>query len=96
MGIAILILMHFAILHIKDFYIMESLQNPPTGIRVDPVTMSWACFALGDLECGYSKLEEAVRQRSSSMIFLRTAPIFDPVRDEPRFQAIVDKMNFPS
>jgi hypothetical protein len=80
----------------KANQILESLRDPPGGIRVDPVVMSWACFALGDLECGYQQLEEALRQRSSKMIFLRTSPVFDPVRENPRFQAIVDKMDFPS
>jgi TolB-like protein len=80
----------------KANQILESLQDPPAGVRVDPMVMSWACFALGDIECGYQQLEEALRQRSSMMIFLRTAPLFDPYRENPRFKAIVDKMQFPS
>jgi tetratricopeptide (TPR) repeat protein len=76
--------------------LLESLRNPPAGIRVDPLAISWACFGLGDLECGYQQLEAALRQHSSGMIFLQTAPVFDPVRDTHRFRAVLDQMNFPT
>jgi hypothetical protein len=75
---------------------LESLRDPPAGIRVDPFVLSWACFGTGDLDCGYQQLEEALRQRSSGMIFLNTAPVFDPIRENPRFQAILEQMDFPS
>jgi TolB-like protein/Tfp pilus assembly protein PilF len=80
----------------KARQMLESLLDPPQGIRVDPFVISWACFGLGDLDCGYQQLEEAMRQRSSGMIFLRTAPVYDPVREDPRFQAILDQLDFPS
>jgi len=80
----------------KARQMLESLRDPPAGIRVDPFVLSWACFGMGDLDCGYQQLEEALRQRSSGMIFLNTAPVFDPIRENPRFQAILDQMDFPS
>jgi hypothetical protein len=76
--------------------LLEQLRSPPAGIRVDPITISWVCFELKDLECGFEQLEESLRQRSSIMIFLRTAPVFDPFRDHPRFRAIMEQMDFPS
>jgi hypothetical protein len=79
----------------KAKQILESLREPPVGISVDPVVLSWACFGLGDLECGFRQLEEGLRHRSSPMIFLRTAPAYDPVRDDPRFQEILGQMDFP-
>ncbi len=80
----------------KARQMLESLRDPPAGIRVDPFVLSWACFGTGDLDCGYQQLEEALRQRSSGMIFLNTAPVFDPIRENPRFQAILEQMDFPS
>jgi hypothetical protein len=50
---------------------------------------------LGDKDCALDYLEQALQQRSSEMIFLRTMPVFDPIRDEPRFQAVMKQMNFP-
>jgi TolB-like protein/tetratricopeptide (TPR) repeat protein len=80
----------------KASEMLESLRNPPAGVRVDPLVLSWACFGMGDPDCGYQQLEEALRQRSSGLIFLNSAPVFDPVREQPRFQAILDQMGFPS
>ena len=79
----------------KTQQILEKLREPPNGISVDPVVLSWACFGLGDLECGFRQLEEGLQHRSSTMIFLRTGPVFDSVRKDPRFQAILDQMDFP-
>ena len=79
----------------KAKQILESLREPPVGVSVDPVVLSWACFALGDLECGFRQLEEGLRHRSSPMIFLRTGPVYDPIREDPRFKAILDQMDFP-
>ena len=77
-------------------HILERLREPPAGIHVDPVFLSWVCFALDDLECGFQQLNEGLRHHSPSMIFLRTAPVYDPVRENPRFREILDQMDFPS
>jgi len=76
--------------------ILERLREPPEGVQVDPVVLSWACFALDDFECGFQQLDEGLRHHSPRMIFLRTAPVYDPVRDDPRFREILDQMDFPS
>jgi TolB-like protein len=75
--------------------ILEELQTPVAGVNVDPFAVSFLCAGLNDTECALDELEKGFRQRSSNLIFLRTAPGFDAMRDEPRFQAIVDKMDFP-
>ncbi|MDH3611702.1 MAG: hypothetical protein OEU90_06690 [Gammaproteobacteria bacterium] len=76
--------------------ILGTLRNPPTGVNVDPLFIAFACMGLEDIECALDEIEISYRQRSSNMIFLPTAPAFDPIRHEPRFQAIVDKMDFPT
>jgi TolB-like protein/tetratricopeptide (TPR) repeat protein len=76
--------------------ILERLREPPAGIHVGPVFISWTCFALDDLECGFQQLDEGLRHHSPNMIFLRTAPVYDSVREDPRFQEILDQMDFPS
>ena len=45
---------------------------------------------------GFQQLDEGLRHHSPNMIFLRTAPVYDPIREDPRFQAILDQMDFPS
>ena len=76
--------------------LMAMLRDPPAGIHVDPITISWGCLGLGDTECGIEELEKGFHERSSNLIFLRTAPAFDVIRSDPRFKAIEAKMRFPS
>jgi len=40
-------------------------------------------------------LGRAYAQRSEELIFLQVEPTFDPLRSDPRFQALLRKMNFP-
>jgi predicted Zn-dependent protease len=40
-------------------------------------------------------LEDAYRERSPRLVFLQNEPVFDFVHAEPRYQAIVCKMNLP-
>ena len=53
-------------------------------------------MAVGDLDKALSLLEEAYENRDPSMNMLMVEPIFDPLRDEPRFQALLSKMGLSS
>ncbi len=76
--------------------LVTRLRNPPGVDRVDPAFLSYGCLAVKDVDCAITHLEEALRQRSSTMVFMRVAPAWDPVRDDPRFKAILEQMKFPS
>jgi TolB-like protein/Flp pilus assembly protein TadD len=41
-------------------------------------------------------LETALRQRDGGSIYLKTDPLLDPVRNQPRFQAIERELRFPN
>jgi hypothetical protein len=40
-------------------------------------------------------LDTAMRLRDAGLLFLRTDPLMDPLRKEPRFQAIERELKFP-
>ena len=40
-------------------------------------------------------LDTAMRVRDAGLLAIKTDPLMDPLRDEPRFQAIVKALNFP-
>jgi serine/threonine-protein kinase len=52
-------------------------------------------LALGEKEQALDWLERALEQRSLWMPYLQVAPELDPLRSEPRFQALLRQMNFP-
>jgi Flp pilus assembly protein TadD len=46
-------------------------------------------LGLGDHDRALAALEEAFQNRSGGIAYLKADPILDPIRDDPRFQAIV-------
>ena len=40
-------------------------------------------------------LETALRQRDGGSIYLKTDPLMDPSRQEPRFKAVMRELKFP-
>jgi hypothetical protein len=55
-----------------------------------PVYAQW-----GDRAKALEWLETALRLRDPGLIFLKTDPLLDPPRKEPRFQAVARQLKFP-
>jgi len=51
------------------------------GLREDSKAIDW--------------LEKAYQERSIWVAWLKVEPMYDPLRSNPRFQALYNKMNFP-
>lgn len=47
---------------------------------------------LGDKDKAFAALDDAVTARHSLMVFLKKAPVYDPLRDDPRFSALLAKV----
>jgi serine/threonine-protein kinase len=60
---------------------------------VSPFDLGKVSLALGDGERAMNHFEEAFRQRSSGLIFLRNTNA-SWIRDTPRFHSLIDKMHF--
>ncbi len=60
---------------------------------VSPFDLGKVSLVLGDGDQALNLFEEAFRQRSSGMIFLRNAND-GCVRDLPRFRSLIQKMHF--
>ncbi len=75
--------------------ILESLTNysgPAQVLHVDIAIMN---IALGRTGAALDALERAHRDREYPVVLIGVSPIYDPLRGEPRFQAMVDEMAFP-
>ncbi len=51
---------------------------------------------IGDKERAIAALEHAWSVRDPGLFNIRVDPLLDPLRSDPRFQAIIGKMNFPA
>jgi tetratricopeptide (TPR) repeat protein len=49
----------------------------------------------GDRPKALTWLEAAMRLRDAGLVYVKTDPLLDPLRNEPRFQAIVRQLKFP-
>jgi serine/threonine-protein kinase len=71
----------------------ELLEGSRQGRHaVAPQDLAWVYAALGDGTRALSLLEEALDTNHNRVLFLRVDPRADPVRDQPRFQALLDKL----
>jgi len=59
---------------------------------VSPVELATLHIALGNTESALDWMQRAYDERRGWMAYLKVHPILDPLRDEPRFQALVAKM----
>ena len=62
----------------------------------DPVMYAEIYAQWGQTAKALSSLETALRIRHVALEYLKTSPLFDPLREEPRFQAIERALKFPN
>jgi len=50
---------------------------------------------LGQIDQAFAELDNAVAAKDSGLIYLRSDPIFDPIRGDPRYAPLLRKLHFP-
>ena len=76
--------------------ILEELkQRSREGRTVDPHARFYIHAMLGDVDEAFFWLERSISERNLMVNWLKVAPRFDPLRSDPRFQALLRRMNFP-
>ena len=71
------------------------LANLEAQRRVDyvsPVAFATLYIGLDDPQHALDWMERALEERRGWLAYLRVNPLLDPLRGEPRFQALIDKM----
>jgi TolB-like protein/DNA-binding winged helix-turn-helix (wHTH) protein/Tfp pilus assembly protein PilF len=59
---------------------------------VDPMPMALAYLGAGNNDAALSSLEQAYAQRSNLLTALKVEPVYDPLRDDPRFQELLGRV----
>jgi TolB-like protein len=68
--------------------LMDQYERQPTNIAM-------CCAQLGDKDGAFEWLEKAYAQHDGRLFTLKVAPYWDPLRDDPRFEDLLRRMNFP-
>jgi hypothetical protein len=63
--------------------------------RVSPLSLALAHIGLGHLDTALGLMTKAAVERSAAMYQIAVDPIYDPLRHDPRFTALVTRMNLP-
>jgi tetratricopeptide (TPR) repeat protein len=71
---------------------MDRAVSSAEGQYLDP-TIVWSAYAaLGEKEEAFDWIERGIESRSIGTVLLGVAPSADPLRDDPRYQAILDRI----
>jgi TolB-like protein len=60
-----------------------------------PSAIANALFSVGRIDDGFTWLERAYSERTNNMVYLGVEPVYDRVRDDPRFQAMRRAVGLP-
>ncbi len=61
---------------------------------LDPVLMARAYTGMGNNDAALGALEKGYAQRSNLLTALKVEPVYDPLRDDPRFQELLRRVGF--
>jgi len=60
-----------------------------------PSAIANALFSAGRVDEGFQWLQHAYNERTNNMVYLGVEPVYDRVRDDPRFQAMMRSVGLP-
>ncbi len=76
---------------VLDYLLVKSKKQ-----FVSPSMIAYVYLGLGDTDTALDLLEETFEEKGGRLIYLQVDPWLDPLRDNPRFQDLVGRMNFPA
>ena len=59
---------------------------------ISPVSIAYICTALGDFDAAFGHLDRAIHDRDPNILGLKSNPIFDGLREDARYHALLKKM----
>jgi adenylate cyclase len=72
--------------------VLEELEAESRESYVRAEFLAAAYGMLGDRDAAFGQLDTALGQRSAGMIYLHLDPLYDAIREDPRFSALVEKI----
>ncbi len=73
--------------------VLERIKEISGRAYVAPTSLIWVNAGLREYDEALRWIERAIDERDSFIIPIKTYPCLDPLRGDPRFQALVGKMN---
>ena len=74
--------------------VLEQLKQRRATRYLPAIVIAWVYTGLGENDYALAWLTKAVEERDAMCVYLRTDG-HNPLRADPRFQALLRRMNFP-
>jgi TolB-like protein/Tfp pilus assembly protein PilF len=75
--------------------ILKELEGRVEREPVHSMALAHVYLALGREKESLDLMERAYEEHAVELVWLKVGPAYDPLRSHPRFQALLDRMNFP-
>lgn len=75
--------------------ILNRLHERATSAPVPAICFAWVHMGLADASSAIHYLEKAVEEHDAQVLCVRVSPSADPIRADPRFQRLVDRLPLP-
>ena len=72
--------------------VLAEMSERSKASYVSPFAIALTCLGLGDVDGVFKHLDAAIDVRDPWIVPIRTFPLFDPLRSDPRFGALLRKM----
>jgi hypothetical protein len=73
--------------------LLKRLHTMASHGYVPPTSFAWIHLGLGEIDSAFEWLNRAVDECDQYMMPIKSYRFFDPIRADPRFQALLRKMN---
>jgi TolB-like protein/Tfp pilus assembly protein PilF len=75
--------------------LISTLENSSETQAISPLGIAIIYIVLGEIDTAFEYLEKAMAYRDIWMLSLKYAPEFIPIRDDPRFKKLVERIKYP-
>ena len=75
--------------------LINELKERARQRHISGCVFAYAYLGLGEKDQALTWLERAYEDRDELMVYIKAEPTWDALRSEPRFQALLRRMNFP-
>jgi TolB-like protein len=75
---------------------LDKLHEKSDKTYLPPGNLALVYMALGDTDRAFYWLDQAYSVRHDMIVYLKVKPELDPIRSDPRFRALVQRMKFPN
>jgi tetratricopeptide (TPR) repeat protein len=74
---------------------LEIIDHCKKRNNFDPAFIAAMFVSIGERDQAFDWLNIGYEKRSPEMVWLKNEPFLDPIRDDPHFQDLLRRMNFP-